>query len=144
MPVLAQEATKFRVIPGDGGAGCWDDGLVTWTVLIVDDDDEFRSLARALLDRGPFRVVGEAADCDEALAVVAERRPAVVVIDVGLSDGDGFMLADRLADGATPPAVVLISSRDERTYRDRLHDSSVRGFIPKDELSREKLEALLP
>lgn len=138
------EADKFRVIPGDGGAGRWDDGRVTWTVLIVDDDDEFRSLARALLDRGRLRVVGEAADCDEALARVAELRPAVAVIDIGLPDGDGFMLADRLADGATPPAVVLVSSRDERTYRDRLHDSPVRGFIPKDELSREKLEALLP
>ena len=117
---------------------------MTWTVLIVDDDDEFRSLARALLDRGSLRVVGEAADCDEALARVAELRPAVVVIDIGLPDGDGFMLADRLAAGVTPPAVVLVSSRDERTYRGRLHDSPARGFIPKHELSREALEALLP
>lgn len=131
------------MIPGDGGAGRWDDGPVTWTVLIVDDDDEFRSLARVLLDRGPLRVVGEAADCGEALARVAELRPEVVVIDIGLPDGDGFMLADRLAGGVAPPAVVLVSSRDERTYRDRLNDSPVRGFIPKDELSREKLEALL-
>jgi DNA-binding NarL/FixJ family response regulator len=144
LPVLAQEAAKSRVIPGDEGAGRWDDGPVTWTVLIVDDDDDFRSLARALLDRGPLRVVGEATDCDEALARVAQLRPAVAVIDIGLPDGDGFMLADRLAAGATPPAVVLVSSRDERAYRDRLQDSPVRGFIPKEELSRETLEAFLP
>jgi DNA-binding NarL/FixJ family response regulator len=116
---------------------------VTWTLLIVDDDDEFRRLACALLDRGSLRVVGEAADCGEALARVAELRPEVVVIDIGLPDGDGFMLADLLAGGVAPPVVVLVSSRDERTYRDRLNDSPVRGFIPKDELSRERLEALL-
>jgi DNA-binding NarL/FixJ family response regulator len=141
--VLAPEATKSRVIPGDGGARRWHDGRVKWTVLIVDDDDEFRSLACALLDRGPLRVVGEAANCREALARVAELGPAVVVIDIGLPDGDGFLLADRLAAGVRSPAVVLVSSRDERTYRDRLRDSPVRGFIAKDELSRERLEALL-
>ena len=119
-------------------------GLVSWTVLIVDDDDEFRGLACALLDGGRLRVVGEAAGCEEALARVAELGPAVVVVDVGLPDGDGFALAERLAVADPPPAVVLVSSRDERTYRDRLHDSPVRGFIPKDELSRGRLEALLP
>jgi DNA-binding NarL/FixJ family response regulator len=133
-----------RDIPGDGGARHWHDGLVTRTVLIVDDDVEFRTLARALLDRGALRVVGEAVGCAEALARVAELRPAVVVLDIGLPDGDGFALAERLAADDPPPAVVLISSRDERSYRDRLQDSPVRGFIPKEELSREALEALLP
>lgn len=116
---------------------------MTWTVLIVDDDEEFRGLARALLDRGAFRVLGEAAGCREALARVAELRPAVVVVDVGLPDGDGFALAERLVADDPPPAVVVVSSRDERTYRDRLQDSPVRGFIPKEDLSREALEALL-
>lgn len=132
------------MIPGDGRARHWHDGLVTWTVLIVDDDEEFRGLARALLDRGALRVVGEAADGAEALARVAELRPAVVVIDIGLPDGDGFALAERLAADDPPPAVVLVSSRDERTYRDRLPNSPVRGFIAKEELSRAALEALLP
>jgi DNA-binding NarL/FixJ family response regulator len=68
----------------------------------------------------------------------------VVVVDVGLPDGDGFALAERLAADDPSPAVAVVSSRDERTYRDRLHDSAVRGFIPKEELSREALEAVLP
>jgi DNA-binding NarL/FixJ family response regulator len=117
---------------------------VTWSVLIVDDDAEFRSLARALLDREPLRVVGEAADCEEALAQAATLRPAVVVIDIGLPDADGFFLAERLAAAVPPPAIVLISSRDERTYRHQLHHSPARGFISKEQLSCEALEALLP
>jgi DNA-binding NarL/FixJ family response regulator len=117
---------------------------VTWTVLIVDDDQEFRSLARALLDRGALHVLGEAGGCNEAIARVADLHPTVVVIDVGLPDGDGFALAERLAAEDPAPTVVMVSSRDERTYRDRLNDSSARGFIPKEELSREAVEALLP
>ena len=89
-----------------------------WTVLIVDDDEEFRGLARALLDGGALHVLGEAAGGEEAITRAAALRPAVVLIDVGLPDGDGFALAER-SGRRTPaaPAVVMVSSRDERTYR---------------------------
>src|SRR5438105_2788065 len=89
-------------------AAVCDDAPVT--VLIVDDHPSFRATARALLQAEGFDVVGEAEDGASALALVAELRPDVVLLDVQLPDLDGFEVAQRL--GADGPAVVLVSSRD--------------------------------
>ena len=112
-------------------------------VLLVDDHAAFREIARELLAVEGFDVVGEAADGRAGLAAVAALRPEVVLLDVQLPDLDGFEVAVRLAEAADPPAVVLTSSRSASTYRRRLADSPVRGFLTKSELSGEGLAALV-
>ena len=118
-------------------------GRVATRVLIVDDVEAFRRLARALLEGEGFDVVGEAADGESALAEAARLRPEVVLLDIQLPGPDGFAVAARLAAEPDAPAVVLISSRDVAGYRRRLAGSPARGFIPKTELSGARLAALL-
>jgi DNA-binding NarL/FixJ family response regulator len=113
------------------------------TLLIVDDHAGFRSFARALLEAEGFAVVGEAEDGESALQAAHDLRPDVVLLDVMLRDIDGFSVCARLADGGSPPVVVLTSSRDASTYRRRLSTSLARGFIPKGELSGAALAALV-
>jgi DNA-binding NarL/FixJ family response regulator len=108
-------------------------------VLVVDDHAGFRAEARMILERGPFRVVGEAVDGSSALDEVARLQPDVVLLDVALPDLDGFEVARRLrATGATP-AIVLVSSRDARDYGGRVERSGARGFIPKSRLTSAAL-----
>jgi DNA-binding NarL/FixJ family response regulator len=113
------------------------------TVLIVDDHAAFRERARALLQDDGFQVVGEAGDGDAAVEAARRLRPQIVLLDVRLPGIDGFEVAERLAAGPDPPAVVLISSRGVSTYRHRLRGSPARGFIAKAELSGERLSSLL-
>jgi DNA-binding NarL/FixJ family response regulator len=113
------------------------------SVVIVDDHDDFRTSARALLEAEGFEVVGEAADGTEALAAVAALRPDIVLLDIQLPGPDGFAVAEQLAVGSDPPTVVLISSRDARAYGTRLVQTSARGFLPKSALSGEALAALV-
>jgi DNA-binding NarL/FixJ family response regulator len=113
------------------------------TVLIVDDFAAFRRSARALLEDDGFDVVGEAADGATALAEVLRLRPDVVLLDVQLPGQDGFEVAARLASGADPPTVVLVSTRDAAAYAPRLASTPVRGFIAKADLSGERLAELL-
>ena len=54
------------------------------SVLIVDDHAPFRSAVRTLLERGGFRVVGEAGDGDAALDAVRQLAPNVVLLDIQL------------------------------------------------------------
>ena len=117
-------------------------GLVSRSVLIVDDHAQFRRVARTMLEAAGFDVVGEAADGLSALAEAARLRPGLVLLDIQLPDLDGFDVADRLARSADPPAVVLTSSRAESTYRRRLASSRAAGFIAKSELSGAALAAL--
>jgi DNA-binding NarL/FixJ family response regulator len=112
-------------------------------VLIVDDHPEFRSLARALLERGGFEVVGEAGDGAATFRAVDETRPEIVLLDVQLPDGNGFDVARALCDRAEAPTVVMISSRDAVDFGSRLERSGARGFIPKSRLSGKALAALV-
>jgi DNA-binding NarL/FixJ family response regulator len=113
------------------------------SVLIVDDHASFRSAARALLQGDGFEVVGESGDAAGALAAVPRLRPAIVLLDIGLPDGDGFEVAELLAGGDDPPVVIMISSREVAWYRRRLAESPARGFIGKGELSAAAVQALV-
>jgi CheY-like chemotaxis protein len=125
-----------------GRAHC-DDSRVRPTVLIVDDHAEFRQSAGALLEAEGFAVIAEAGDGDEAIAAVERVRPQIVLLDVQLPDLDGFTVAERLAAGPDPPAVVLISSREASAYGPRLQATAAQGFIPKRELSGSALAAVV-
>ena len=118
--------------------------LMERTMLIVDDHAGYRRQARALFTSGGYDVIGEAGDMASGVRAAAELRPAVVLLDVQLPDGDGFEAAGRmLAASDAPPAVVLISSRDAADYGARIGASGALGFISKGDLSVGALEELL-
>jgi DNA-binding NarL/FixJ family response regulator len=113
------------------------------TVLIVDDHEEFRRSARELLELEGWIVVGESADGAGALRDAARLHPDLVLLDIQLPDLDGFLVADRLAAASTPPAVVLISSRDADAYGAALDTAAACGFLPKRLLSGAALADLM-
>ena len=135
---MAIAASHNARVPGT----CDDRGMRT-TVLIVDDHDDFRASASALLEAEGFAVVGGVPGGAAALAAVERLRPDVVLLDVQLPDVDGFTVAERLAATADPPRVVLISSREPTAYGPRLDAAPAEGFLAKRELSGASLAALV-
>src|SRR6266508_2677756 len=103
-------------------------------VLIVDDHPSFRRFATRLLAAGGFEIVGEAADGSSALAAARRLRPDLVLLDVLLPDMTGFAVAEELAAAASPPLVVLVSSRSASDLGASLEASPARGFVTKSEL----------
>jgi DNA-binding NarL/FixJ family response regulator len=114
------------------------------TVLIVDDHPSFRASARILLEAEGFDVIGEAADGASALEEVVRLSPQVVLLDVQLPDTDGFQIAAALsAANGGAPAIILVSSRDGSDFGPLVARSGARGFVPKAELSGERVQELL-
>jgi DNA-binding NarL/FixJ family response regulator len=113
------------------------------TVLIVDDHASFRRAVRLVLEYEGYEVVGEAADGEEALAAADDLNPELVLLDVHIPGIDGFEVATRLSSGEGSPAVVLTSSRDGTDFDQRVARSGARGFIPKAEISGQRLADLL-
>ena len=109
-------------------------------VLLVDDQADFRAVARELLEGGGFDVVGEAAGAAEAKRSERALRPDVVLLDVRLPDGTGLDVAQEMSDLDEPPAVVLVSTAD---YAYAVVGCGARGFLLKAELSVESLHAVL-
>jgi PAS domain S-box-containing protein len=92
------------------------DGSGTAAVVIVDDDDDIVEVLTAALRQDGIEVAS-ARGVDEAVALVTRLRPALVVLDVQLADGDGFQVAARLrADpdlADTPLVVASVHDLDE-------------------------------
>jgi DNA-binding NarL/FixJ family response regulator len=113
------------------------------SVLVVDDHGGFRAWARALLEAGGHRVVGEAASGTGGISAARRLNPDVVLLDVHLPDLDGFEVARWLAAQPDPPVVVLVSSRERGDFGRRTPDSGAHAFISKVDLSAERLHALV-
>jgi DNA-binding NarL/FixJ family response regulator len=112
---------------------------VTREVLIVDDDDAFRDLAARVVTGWGHVVVGHAGTVATALLRAAELKPEVVLVDIGLPDGDGFTLTEQLIAMPWPMRVVLISSDADVANVSAAHRAGAVGFVPKEELSGVEL-----
>lgn len=112
-------------------------------MLVVDDDSAFRGLAARILTAWGLVVVGEAGTMADALERAVELRPDVALVDVGLPDGDGFTLAERLVALPRSVRVVLISSDADGVSARAAVRAGARGFVAKDDLSGQELRHLL-
>ena len=101
-------------------------------VLIVDDNEKNRKLARDVLRAAGFRTL-EAARGDEAIAVAAEHRPDVILLDLRLPDMDGTDVARELRGGAETGRipVVALSASAVRRSSDRLLAAGFDGYLQK-------------
>ncbi|HXG39771.1 MAG TPA: response regulator transcription factor [Candidatus Limnocylindrales bacterium] len=83
------------------------------TILVVEDDEETRSIVALELIRRGYRVV-EASDGRAALERWEARRPDVVLLDLGLPDLDGRHVIRRIRREAATPIVILSGRYEER------------------------------
>ena len=111
-------------------------------LLNVDDQDVPRYVKTRDLQAAGFDVV-EARNGAEALRLVDSERPPAVLLDVQLPDIDGFDVAQRITGHPDSPAVILVSSRDSSDFGPLVSRSGARGFVPKAELSGERVQELL-
>ena len=85
------------------------------SVLVVEDEEAIASLVRAYLERDGYRVTWAGTGA-EALAELEREQPQLIVLDIGLPDGDGFDLCRRLRAGSAVP-IIMLTARDEEADR---------------------------
>ncbi|HEY4827965.1 MAG TPA: response regulator [Solirubrobacteraceae bacterium] len=113
------------------------------SVLIVDDDPEFRSLAARLLAASGLTVVGEADSVSAALSAAYRLKPSAVLVDAELPDGDGIRLAGDLAALPWCPRIVLTSIEPDIATADNARRAGAKAFLKKVELANAPLAQLL-
>ena len=113
-------------------------------VVVADDQSEYLEWLRALLERcNKFQVVGEAISGKEALSLVRQLMPDLVIADIEMPDQDGLDVARYISQNLPQIKVVLISSHAEREYERLASEEGATAFIPKMSLTLEVLcEAL--
>jgi diguanylate cyclase (GGDEF)-like protein/PAS domain S-box-containing protein len=110
-------------------------------VLLVDDSPAFLSAARRHLALQPWaRVVGSGTSAAEALRLVEELDPQLVLMDIVMPETSGIEAVRAIKRRAgVPPVVVMLTLHDNAEYRYHAREAGADGYIVKSEL-----EAVLP
>lgn len=116
---------------------------MTHRLLIVDDHAGFRDLAGPLLQGVGFELVGAVATGGEALTLLADCRPDVLLLDVQLPDTTGFEVCRAVLRIQPDVRVVLCSIHPASDFGPEVTSCGAKGFLAKSQLSGAALLAFL-
>ncbi len=110
-------------------------------VLIVDDEILARQrLARMVEKIDGFQVVGEAADGDQALQLILQQDPDVVLLDIRMPGKDGLSLAQDISQLDDPPAIIFCTAFDQ--YALDAFGTNAVGYLLKPVKAEQLLQVL--
>ena len=113
------------------------------SVAIVEDHQLLSDALATLVNGTPDMVMAGLADtCAGALALVERTRPDVLVLDVGLPDGDGIDLVAEVRQCHPTGSILIMTSLSDTETLQRAIDAGVNGFVPKRRPAVELLAAI--
>lgn len=117
------------------------DGVVR--VLIADDNGLFRSALDAILAGEPeISVVGRATDGEEAVRLVAELEPDVVLMDLSMPVLDGFLATEEIQEKSPGTKVLVLTGSPERADIARAEAVGAAGYVTKDMIASDLVAAI--
>ena len=112
-------------------------------VLVVDDQAPFRAAARAVIARvQDFELIAEATSGEEAVAMVNELEPSVVLMDINMGLLDGLEATKIITDRHPQTMVILVSTYTEDDMPPAARTCGAAAYVNKDELSPRVLRRL--
>ncbi len=107
-------------------------GVAMIRVLIVGDQSAVRrGLHMRLAAEADISVIGEAADCQQTMALATSLCPDVVLIDVDMPHIDGIALASALHTVCPNSSVIVLSIHDDAHICERANEAGVAAFVTK-------------
>ncbi|MGA2374106.1 MAG: response regulator [Candidatus Sulfotelmatobacter sp.] len=101
-------------------------------ILLVDDDPDLLRALRLRLRANNYEVT-TASDGYAAIAAAQKERPALIILDLGLPVGDGFVVLDRLqnSDALAGIPVIVLSARDPQNNEEKALKAGAAAFFQK-------------
>jgi DNA-binding response OmpR family regulator len=112
-------------------------------ILIVDDDPELRMALKLRLRANHYDTVS-ASDGYSAIALAQKERPNLIILDLGLPAGNGFVVLKRLqeSDTLSHSPVIVLTARDPQGNELRSLDSGATAFFQKPADNNELLQVI--
>ena len=112
-------------------------------ILIVDDHTVLRQGTRSLLAQEPdLEVVGEAGDGEEAVALAAQVKPDVILMDIAMPKLDGIGATKQIKTLHPEISVLVLSAYDDDQFIFRLLQAGAAGYLLKSVHARELIAAI--
>ena len=112
-------------------------------VLIVDDQEPFRAVARTVVElTDGFEVAAEVETGEASVTAARELQPDLVLMDVNLPGINGLEATRQIlsgADGGKPVVVLVLSTYEAAEYGPQATEVGAAAFIPKSDFSPERL-----
>jgi two-component system NarL family response regulator len=116
---------------------------MTIKVAIVEDQRMMRELLAAVLSReNDIRIVAEASSGAEAIGIMREQMPDVILLDIGLPDLNGIAVARALRELSSAVKIVALSAYSERAWVNGMLEAGAMGYVAKSAASQEVLLAI--
>ncbi len=113
------------------------------TVLIADDHPIFRrGLCDIIAADAALRLVGEAADGEQAWQVIQKLQPAVAVLDIHMPKRSGIQIAQLLSRPRLPVALVILTMDAEEALLNEALNLGVKGYLLKETAVTDLLQAI--
>jgi DNA-binding response OmpR family regulator len=112
-------------------------------ILIVDDDPDLRKALRLRLRANQYNTV-HAVDGYSAIAAAYKEQPNLIILDLGLPAGDGFVVLDRLQrdDKLSNIPVIVLTARDPQGNEQRALRAGATAFFQKPADNAELLDVI--
>jgi two-component system response regulator NreC len=116
---------------------------MTIRLLLVDDHAVVRLGLQMLFEaESDIEIVGEAGTAGEAIEAVADLRPDVVLMDIGLPDMSGIMATREIKKSHDAAAVVALTIHEDKEYFFKMLEAGATGYVPKRAAPEELLTAI--
>ena len=113
-------------------------------VMIVEDEPTFQELVQLVLSLDPrFQVVCTKASGEEALEVLAETSPDLVLLDFRLTGIDGLETAKRIREQRPDVKIAMVTAHSEEVLSRLALEARIQEVIPKASFSLERIYQLL-
>jgi len=112
-------------------------------ILIVDDDPDLRRALKIRLRANHYDTV-QASDGYSAISVAQKEKPSLIILDLGLPAGDGFVVLQRLqdSDALSSIPVIVLTARDPQGNEKRALEAGATAFFQKPVDNGELLEVV--
>jgi len=112
-------------------------------ILIVDDHPLMRDAFRDLFaDERDLEIVGESESIAEAVRLLEQKKPDLLIVDISLEDGNGLELIKQARTLLPDIQIVVVSMHDERLYAERALRAGALGYVSKHEPADVILEGI--
>lgn len=113
-------------------------------VILADDHPVMRLGIRNLLSRSPkIQVLAEAGSGMEAIRLVDELKPDVLLLDMEMPGMDGVEVARHLRNAESPVNILVLSAYDDKQYILSVLEQGASGYLTKDEAPDTIIDAVL-